>query len=277
VRAVAVGDGLAFAAGDATAGPAHNQWAVVALGAADGAQRWLAAGEVSAGANMEVQALLVAGGNVIVKPGTGPLTALREPDGTTAWSGPPLPAGANPTTVLNDATSDGAVVYVMQHAAANGSDGSITNFPVPFMALEARDGVVLWSRALDRYTRAGVLSLSDGVLLSGVTVTAATGFLGFNPNGSLLTAYDPGDGAQLWRDNTPRTGISWDLSAQMAPLGGDSVVYLMGIQADPFLQDRFGCAVFCPGVSWLYAVNVHTGAPWWRIRTGYVQLTHLVF
>jgi outer membrane protein assembly factor BamB len=130
---------------------------------------------------------------------------------------------------------------------------------------------------LNTYLTAGALTLSDGVLLNGTTVTAAAGFVGFNPTGSLLTAYDVANGAPLWRDNTPPTGISWDLSNQTTPLGGDGVVYLVGIQADPFVQDRFTCAVFCAGVSWLYAVNVRTGAPWWRVRTGYVQLTHLVF
>jgi outer membrane protein assembly factor BamB len=276
-RTLAVGDGLVFVAGDAAAsGSAHNQWEVMALRAADGAPKWVEAGEVIAGANMEVQALVVAGGNVLVEPGSGPLTVLRERDGATAWSGPALPAGANPTTVLNAATSDGTVVYVMSHAFANGSDGSITNFPVRFMALEASDGAVRWSRVLHPDFPVGTLTLSDGVLLSGATITGATAFSGFNPNGSLLTAYDPASGAQLWRDNTPRTGISWDLSAQMTPLGGNGEVYLVGIQSDPYLQDLFTCTVFCPGVSWLYAVNVHTGVPWWRVRTGSVELTHLL-
>ncbi len=274
-RALAVGDGLVVVAGDATdtGGPLY-QWEVAALAAADGAPRWAMAGAVLTGANMTVRALLLAGGNVIVEPGSGPLTALRERDGATAWSGPPLPAGANPTTALNDVTSDGTVVYVMAHAYA---DGGVRTFPVRLMALAARDGLVVWTRVLNTYLTAGALTLSDGVLLNGTTVTAAAGFVGFNPTGSLLTAYDVAAGTPLWRDNTPPTGISWDLSNQTTPLGGDGVVYLVGIQADPFVQDRFTCAVFCAGVSWLYAVNVRTGAPWWRVLTGYVQLTHLVF
>ncbi len=276
-RTLAAGDGRVFVAGAADAVNPYKQWEVVALGAANGAQQWVAAGETIAGANMTVVALIVAGGNVIVAPETGPLTALRERDGATAWSGPALPAGADRTTVLNNATSDGTVVYVMEHAFVMGSDGSITNFPVRFMALDARDGSAQWSHALDPYTRAGTLTLSDGVLLNGATITAATGFEGYNPTGSLLTAYDAASGAPLWRDNTPPIGVSWDLSTQMAPLGGNGAVYLMGVQADPFLQDRFTCAIFCPGVSWLYAVNVHTGAPWWRARSGYVTLSHLVY
>jgi outer membrane protein assembly factor BamB len=157
----------------------------------------------------------------------------------------------------------------MSRAYAAGSNGQITTL----MALEASDGSLLWSRTLDPNLAAGTLTLSDGVLLNGVTNNATTGLVGCNSNGSLLKAYDPASGALLWRDNTPRTGISWDLYAQMTPVGANGVVYLVGIQSDPYLQDIM--CIFCPGVSWLYAVNVHTGVPWWRIRTGRVGLAHM--
>ena len=167
---------------------------------------------------MEVQALIVVGGNVIVAPMTGPLTAMRASSGATVWSGPELPAGANITTMLNYATSDGTRLYVMSHAFAN-SNGTITNFPVRLMAIEPSDGSVLWSRALDPYLSPETLTMSDGVLLSGKNVTATTGYDGFNENGSLLWAYDTTSETELWRDNSPPTGISWDLSPQMTPLG----------------------------------------------------------
>ena len=287
-RTLAVGDGLVFVAGDAPAtGSAQTRWEVLALGAADGAPRWVDAGAANNlidGVVWVIQALVMAGANGIVEPIIGPLTALRERDGATAWSGPAPPAGANPTTGQNVATSDGTVVYVMaQGFAPWGRGGSAASFPARLMALEASDGSVLWSRALGPYVAgpslylaAPTLALSEGVLLNGTTIIPELAYQGFNPTGSALTAYDAASGAQLWRDNTPPTGISWDLSAQMTPLGGKGAVYLMGVQSDPYLQDRFACIVFCPGVSWLYAVNVHTGAPWWRIRTGFVTLTHLV-
>jgi outer membrane protein assembly factor BamB len=275
-RSVAVADGDVFVAGDATnTGLEHDQWEVMSLGAADGAQRWLEAGDTITGANMEVQALIVVGGNVIVAPMTGPLTALRASSGATVWSGPELPVGANITTMLNYATSDGTHLYVMSHAFSN-SNGTIMNFPVRLMAMEPSDGSVLWSRSLDPYMSPETLTMSDGVLLSGKNITATTGYDGFNENGSLLWAYDTTSGTELWRDNSPPTGISWDLSAQMTPLGGNGVVYLEGIESN-FTVHPFTCLVFCPGVSWLYAINVRTGKPWWRVPTGYVSLVHLVF
>ena len=119
------------------------------------------------------------------------------------------------------------------------------------------------------------LAVSDGVLLSGNNVTPERGYSGYSPTGSVLTAYDAATGRPLWQDNTPRVGVSWNMTPLMTPLAGGEAVYLMGISADPYIQDV--CVIFCPGVSWLYAVNLHTGAPWWRIRTGYVTLAHLVF
>jgi outer membrane protein assembly factor BamB len=180
----------------------------MALGAADGAQQWVQAGEALAGTNMEVHALLVAGGNVIVAPMSGPLVALREGNGATVWSGPALPAGADPTTAQDNATSDGTLVYVISHTYADGPSGEITNFPVRLMALEASDGSVQWNRTLPSNVNSGTLTMSDGVLLNRNSITSATGYSGYNENGSLLWAFDKVNGTQLWQDNSPPTGIS---------------------------------------------------------------------
>jgi outer membrane protein assembly factor BamB len=164
----------------------------------------------------------------------------------------------------------------MSHTFADGPSGEITTFPVRLMALEASDGSVQWNRTLPSYVTWGTLTVTDGVLLNGMSITGATGYSGYKENGSLLWAFDKVNGTLLWRDNSPPTGISWDLSAQMTPLGGNGVVYLEGIESN-FIVHPFTCLVFCPGVSWLYAVNIRTGAPWWRIPTGYVSLVHFVF
>lgn len=100
----------------------------------------------------------------------------------------------------------------------------------------------------------------------------------YKQTGSLLTTYDAASGRALWRDNTPPTGVSWDLPQELAPQGDGGSVYLEGTQADPYIQDNLFCSVliiYCPGFSWLYSVNVHTGAPWWRVGTGKITLKRL--
>jgi hypothetical protein len=82
VRTLAVGDGLVLVAGDTTDTLGLNPWQVVALRAADGARRWVAAADTMVGGHAVeyavTQALLMAGGNVIIEPAAGPLTALRQ-------------------------------------------------------------------------------------------------------------------------------------------------------------------------------------------------------
>jgi outer membrane protein assembly factor BamB len=118
------------------------------------------------------------------------------------------------------------------------------------------------------------LAVSDGVLLLGRNIMPSYGWEGYNPTGSLLTAYDAASGRALWHDNADHAGISWDLTPIVSPLTASGAVYLLGIESDPYVQDP--CVLFCRGVSWVYAVNLHTGAPWWRARMGYANLTHWV-
>jgi hypothetical protein len=64
------------------------------------------------------------------------------------------------------------------------------------------------------------------------------------------------------------------LLAQMTPLVEKGVLYVMGLQSELYIHDshnHFTCYIFC-GVAWLEAVNVRTGAPWWRTRTADIYL-----
>lgn len=279
-RLLVAGDGLAVVTGlVGDTGTGRDQGMVVALSATDGAARWSATVGASAGSSIYIGAVFVAGGKVIVMwrtaGQTGSLVALSERDGSTDWSGPPAQSPNNPPQIFA-ATAGGGVVYTLTQPSTSttGATGQMIAPPMSLTALNAGDGRVRWSVTAPASGLRSALALSDGVLLSGVSVYSSMGWAGYSPKGSLLTAYDAASGRALWRDNTPPTGVSWDMSPQIIPQGGSGAVYLMGIESNPYVSV---CVVFCPGVSWLYAVNAHTGAPWWRIQMGYATLAHLVF
>ncbi len=280
VTSAAVGDGLVFVAGDAIdPRAAITKLALVALGAADGAQRWIKTEVVNNVPNVLIRAALITGGYAIIVPQIGPVTALRERDGATAWTATPDPQEPDNPPQNDAATADGGTLYITTQPSrwAPGPNGSPIQPPVSLVAMRM-GGTVRWRVTIPPGDPVGSsLVLSDGVLISGMSVDLSRGWAGYNPTRSLLTAYDAASGRALWRDNTPRVGISWDMSPAINPWGGSGVLFLMGIQADPYIQDLFKCVIFCPGVSWVYAVNVRTGAPWWRVRMGYVTLSHLVF
>lgn len=288
-RQLVIGDGLALVAG--MAGPptqALNPWAVLALDAATGARRWQAVGAVERDVyGQQVLGVFVAAGNVVVVPNQGAMTGLRERDGGVAWGGPPGLASNHPAPFYDlgggpdiiAVTASGATLYALAwplHWPTDASGRQVAP-PVWLAAINAASGAILWRRTPEpisgrAWTR---LAAREGVLLSGNYITPDRGYGGYAPTASLLTAYDAASGRVLWQDNTPRVGISWDMTPLATPLSSNGAIYLMGIQADPYVQDV--CVVFCPGVTWLYAVNLHSGAPWWRVRMGYATLGHLVF
>jgi outer membrane protein assembly factor BamB len=118
------------------------------------------------------------------------------------------------------------------------------------------------------------MSVNEGVLLIGSKVTPDRGYMGYSPTTHSLVAYDTATGRELWRDNTPTTGVSWSMTPLFTPQSASGSLYLLGISTDPYVQDRLKCVIFCPGVAWLYAVNLHTGEAWWRIASGYAEITH---
>ena len=277
-QALAVGDGLVFVAGVGTsAGNTPTPWAVVALGAANGALRWARVGAVGAGAFSQIRAIFALRGYAILVPEVGFVAALRERDGLTAWVATPNVEEPDNPPQINAATTDSDTLYIVSQTSrwATGANGRPIPPPVSMTAL-AVGGTIRWRVTLPS-GGGSTLAISDGVLLSGMSVTSFRAYGGYSPNGSLLTAYDATSGRPLWRDNTPPTGMSWDMTPEISPWGGSGVAYLLGAQADPYVQDRFQCVLFCPGVTWLYAVNIHTGAPWWRVRAGYGDITRPFF
>jgi outer membrane protein assembly factor BamB len=280
-RMITASDGFVFVAGeigDPTS--PNNPWGVAAFDVLTGVASWFTKGEVIANLQAFDTRLVTARGLVIVAPQDGPLTALRERDGAIMWSGlADLAPPGNPPQVFSIA-ADTDTVYVVAQPWRWPTDaqGRAIEPPITLLALEAASGSVRWRETISPVSSGwSAMAVNDGVLLLGNSVTPDRGYAGYNPSGSLLTAYDAASGRALWRDNTPRVAISWNMTPLATPLVDGGAVYLLGIQTDPFVQDRFTCVIFCPGVSWLYAVNLHTGAPWWRVRAGYVILSHLVF
>ncbi len=274
---LAIGDGLVFVVGwtpgTATAPTTRT---VVALRAADGAPQWTTVEPIDIPGGFQLQALIIMRGYAVVVPNIGPVTALRERDGAIAWTATPnLEEPDNPPQIIS-ATADSDTIYMVwqPYHWATGADSRPIPPPVS-MAAMAVGGTLRWHTTLQPASSAGPsLAISDGVLLSGNSVITSRAFGGYSPNGSMLSASDAASGRLLWRDNTPRVGVSWDMSPQINPWNGDDAAYLLGIQSGAYyIQDRFTCVFLCsPGVSWLYAVNVHTGAPWWRVRMGFVNL-----
>lgn len=267
---IAVGDGLVFvASAEPDAGDTFTPWIVTALRAGDGAPQWMKRGAI-------VRAIVVRQGYVIVVPATGSVTALRERDGAIAWTGAPiLETPDNPPKILA-ATADKDSIYMMAQPSrwTPGISGASNTPPLSVVAMTV-DGAIRWRTAIPPSNTAWpTFTISDGVLLSGSSVVTATASEGYDPRGSLLSAYDTASGRTLWRDNTPPTGMSWDLSPQISPAGESGVAYLMGVQASPYLPPFGDCTSNC-GYTWLYAVNVRTGAPWWRVRMGYITWLRL--
>ncbi|HEU0025876.1 MAG TPA: PQQ-binding-like beta-propeller repeat protein [Ktedonobacterales bacterium] len=274
---LAVGDGLVYVVGAAAHdGPGFTPWMVAALRAADGAAQWATTGPVVMGTYAQVQAVFLLRGYAVIVPVVGPVTGLRERDGAIAWTATPnLEEPDNPPQIIS-ATADSDTIYMVwqPYHWATGVNGRPIPPPMSMSAM-AVGGTIRWHMNVQPASSGwSSLTIRDGVLLSGNNVTASRAFGGYNANGSLLSAYDAASGRLLWRDNTPRVGVSWNMSTQISPWGGDGAAYLMGVQSGSYyIQDRFNCVFLCsPGVAWLYAVNVHTGAPWWRVRTGSVNL-----
>jgi outer membrane protein assembly factor BamB len=279
-RVCVASDGLLLVAGVAGESSDPNApWGVEALDAATGAQRWFSHGTVIPRAQSEIFTLLVTHGVVVVAPRIGPVTALRESDGAIAWASEAGLSDANPPQLYSIAADDQRVYVVAQASKwATDAHGNPISPPYTLLALDAGSGTIQWSeKAPPASTAWSGLAVSDDVLLTGSSILPTTAWAGYNPTGVSFTAYDAATGRFLWQDNTPRVGVTWDFTPVATPLAANGAVYLLGIESDPYIQDIFTCVIFCPGVSWLYAVNPHTGAPWWRVRMGYAQLAHLVF
>jgi hypothetical protein len=58
------------------------------------------------------------------------------------------------------------------------------------------------------------------------------------------------------------------------PLTANGAVYLLGLSSELDGLESFACPLFCSGVVWLYAINIRTGIPWWRISVGAADTTH---
>jgi putative pyrroloquinoline-quinone binding quinoprotein len=281
-RGLAMGDGRVFVEGWASSTTTGSTTRVVmALRATDGAPQWTQVEPIAIPGGFQLQALFIIQGYIVVVPTVGPVTALRESDGATAWTATPnLEEPDNPPQIIST-TADSATIYMVWEPShwATGADGRPIPPPVTMTAM-AVGGTIRWHMTVQPASSAwSSLAINDGVLLSGNSVTASRAYGGYSANGSLLAAYDAASGRLLWRDNTPRVGVSWDMSPEISPWDGAGAAYLIGLQAGSYyIQDRFNCVFLCsPGVSWLYAVNVHTGAPWWRIRTGSVNLARPFF
>ncbi|HEX8983341.1 MAG TPA: PQQ-binding-like beta-propeller repeat protein [Ktedonobacterales bacterium] len=276
LTALTVADGQVFVAGgEQDSSKPHLVW-MSALDEADGSLKWTVSHAIAWLAG--ISSLFVVGGNVVIVPNIGEVTALRERDGALTWH-TPLFAGSNDRIILA-ATSDGARVYALAepqlstHTVATVAEQ--ISPPAALAALDASSGAIRWLLSISPFSDRSTLVVSDGVLLRGVGMVGSDAYDAYKPNGSLLTAYDAATGRALWRDNTPSSGISWNIPLQLAPQGNSGSVYLEGIQADPYVRDNLLCPlIYCPGFSWVYAVNIHTGAPWWRTGTGKLTLEQL--
>jgi outer membrane protein assembly factor BamB len=119
------------------------------------------------------------------------------------------------------------------------------------------------------------MTVSDGVLFVGHSLTPDKAFLGYFPTEHAFATYDAATGRPLWQDNTPTsTSVSWALTPLFTPLSANGAVYLLGLSAEPEGLKIFTCPFFCSGVAWLYAVNIRNGVPWWRISVGTADITH---
>ena len=279
-----VGDGFIFIAGRVgdslnTPGPLE----VLALDAATGAQRWLR--PIVAGMDTrdlhQINGVFVAGGFVTAMTNTGVLTALREKDGAVAWSGGPGLTVQSPNVYLESAdmaTADASTIYIThQPAWERDAQGKVvpTSDTATLWAFDAHSGAVRWRAALSESLSAqyAAMTVSDGVLFIGHNLTPDKAFQGYAPKEHTFVAYDAATGRLLWQDNTPTsTGVSWAMTPLFTPFTANGAVYLLGLSAEP--EGLFTCLIFCPGVAWLYAVNIRTGLPWWRTSVGKADITH---
>ncbi len=269
------GDGQVYIEGDAATDPSQpNLWRVTALGEANGALKWTMFSTLNV---RRIHSLFSAQGNVIAVPYGGQVVAIRARDGVIAWRAT-LDLGAG--NILA-ATTDGKQVYALTDPPISdqtvySADETISP-PAALMALDANSGTLRWRLSVSPYSAWNTLVASDGVLIRGVGMLGTHADLAFKQSGSLLTAYDAASGHALWRDNTPPTGVSWDLPLQLAPQSALGVIYLEGIEQDQYIQDNLLCPfVYCPGFSSLYAVNIHSGTPWWRVNTGKVAIRQMI-
>lgn len=269
------GDGQVYIEGDAVTDPSQpNRWRLTALGEANGALKWT----MSSALNLRrIHSLFSVQGNVIAVPYDGQVVAIHARDGLIAWHAT-LDLGAGDIVA---ATTDGERVYALTEPPISDQTVYTANEtispPATLMALDANSGALRWRLSVSPYSAWNTLVASDGVLIRGVGMLGTHANLAFKQNGSLLTAYDASSGGALWRDNTPPTGVSWDLPLQLAPQSALGVVYLEGIEQDQYIQDNLLCPfIYCPGFSSLYAINIHSGAPWWRVSTGKVAIAQMI-
>ena len=175
------------------------------------------------------------------------------------------------------ATADTSTIYITHQAAwERDAQGRVvpTSDTATLWAFDARSGAVRWHGALSGApsSQYGAMTVGDGMLFIGHNLTPDKAFLGYFPTGHTFVAYDAATGRPLWQDNTPTsTGVSWAMTPLFTPLTGNGAVYLLGLSAN---HDRFICPIFCSGVAWLYAVNIRTGVPWWRISVGEAEISH---
>jgi outer membrane protein assembly factor BamB len=267
---------------------------VIAVNKATGALQWQAPHDALTSLR-SIQALMVTHGNIIVLPdvfglqgylGSNAdsfLMALRERDGAQAWTMTLSAKPNDPPTILEEAR-DNSSLYLLyaptSEMSAVSCAGAIPfetctspdTYPATLAAFDLQTGRIRWSRSASFVDGNEALTVYDGVLLRGLP--ADYGFMAdfnYNQDGSLLFAYDAASGRPLWRDNTPRTGVTWNLPVAVAPTGVNSTLYLIGLQSSPYLPPFGDCNFNC-GYTWLYAVNVHSGAAWWRAPAGDVEM-----
>ncbi|HEU0025877.1 MAG TPA: PQQ-binding-like beta-propeller repeat protein, partial [Ktedonobacterales bacterium] len=285
--ALALDGATLFIAGQS---PTDSAVSVIAVNKATGALQWQAPRNALTSLR-SVQALMVTLGNIIVLPDGFGLqwylgskaesfpVALRERDGAQAWT---MTLNAKPNdlpTILEEArdNSNLYLLYAPTSVLYSPCVGdSFETCPATLAAFDMQTGRMRWSRLTSFVDGNEALTVYDGVLLRGLP--ADYGFMAdfnYNQNGSLLFAYDAASGRPLWRDNTPRIGVTWNLPVAVAPTGVNSTVYLIGLQSSPYLPPFGDCNFNC-GYTWLYAVNVHSGAAWWRAPAGNVKMTRFI-
>jgi outer membrane protein assembly factor BamB len=288
-------DGFVFLAnativpGQTNDGPTNGAFNVLALDAATGAQRWLrafASDTLSSATTPETIKSVYCAAETIVVIMRDSVYALRERDGADMWKKTLTTPAFPPGEMIFDAATDASSVYLLTSDLGPTSDtpttltrASATVARDTLLALDARTGVQRWRAEIavadqlqvtwrgDIWMNSPALALSSGALLVGSQVPPGYGWnLNHQPQTtSGLVAYDAATGRRLWQDEAMRTGVAWNLTPLSSPLAADGAIYLLGAGASPYPAEF---SLFSTGALWLYAVNIHTGAGWWRVRVG---------
>jgi hypothetical protein len=286
-------DGFVFLAnatsvpGQANNGPTNIAFNVLALDAATGAQHWsraFASGTLSSTSPPVTFKSLYSAAETIVVVTSDSVYAFGERDGANIWQKTLATPALPHDEVIFDAAMDANSLYLLTNDLGPASDTPTTltrgGAPVAsdtLLALDTRTGAQRWRAEInvadqlqstwrgDIWTNSPTMALSGGALLVGSLVPPGFGWnLNHQPQTtSGLVAYDTTTGHSLWADDAMRTGVAWNLTPLSSPLTADGAVYLLGAGANPYPAEF---SLFSTGALWLYAVNMHTGAAWWRVR-----------